>query len=256
MLRSAAFWSAELAPSRAHVISGSQSGPSWSCSPFMSTKHWRKNRSRLPAVGLARKLISVSVNSGDGRRRHRPNVSTRTSPRSFSLCAMANRAADGAAEQVTNQVGRRRAGLFDELAQPREHTVCVEWRLAQQRGSVTRKVGDDHAIGLHKLRDHPKPGEGELPWTVQQDDRRAVTPDEHRGRDTSQHQPTLRDRGRVQQLLTGAVAASSGSLFSTSGSLIVMTSQGNLPAPTLGRGWTSAHPKECPLVETGVGGFV
>ena len=75
---------------------------------------------------------------------------------------------------------------------------------------MTRKVGDDHAIGLHKLRDHPKPGEGELPWTVQQDDRRAVTPDEHRGRDTSQHQLSLRDRGRVQQLLTGAVAATFG----------------------------------------------
>ena len=88
----------------------------------MSTKHCPKNRSRLPAVGLARKLISVSVNSGDGRRRQTERVH-QDKPTELVAVSDGEPRPDGASEQVTNQVGRRRAGPFDELAEPREHTV-------------------------------------------------------------------------------------------------------------------------------------
>ena len=80
-------------------------GPSCSRSPFMSTKHCRKNRSRLPPVGLARKLIMVRVNIGDGRRRRRPYVSWHQPIQPIAVCAGEARP-DGTAKQVARQVRR------------------------------------------------------------------------------------------------------------------------------------------------------
>ena len=96
----------ESGPSRAHVMSGCRERPELVLQSVHVDEALPEERSRLPVVGLARKLISVSVKSGDGRSRHRPNVSTRTSPRKLFAVS------DGERDRRL----RRRAG--DQLGGP------------------------------------------------------------------------------------------------------------------------------------------
>ena len=123
------------------------------------------------------------------------------------IAALAGEAGgDGAAEDLPHQHGRRRAGALDQLAEPCEHAIGVERAVSHLRGSVTRQVGGDHAVGRHQIRDHPHPLGRVLSRAVQQHDRRAVTAFQHGGRDAGQFQPSLRDGHPGQQPFASVLA--------------------------------------------------
>ena len=130
----------------------------------------------------------------------------------------------------------------------------------KQRSAVTRQVWNDHAMVPHKVRDHPKPGEGELSRPMQQDDRRPVSSDQHGGRDAGQYQALFSSGGRVQQLLAGAMAARipasgacirivhgrdlpSGEPSSTDARRALVTSRRDInPSGRGGNGWIHVEP--------------
>jgi hypothetical protein len=66
---------------------------------------------------------------------------------------------------------------------------------------MTRKVGDDDAVGPYQVGDRPRPDPGEVALAVQEHDGRPVTALEHLGRHAGELQPPRAQGAGPQQLL-------------------------------------------------------
>ena len=111
--------------------------------------------------------------------------------------------ADGPAERVPHENGRRWAGVFDQLAQPRHHAIGVEGAVPHLRAALAGQVGDHQRVRAHQISDHPHPVAGVSPRAVQQHHRRTFAPLQHGGRHARQLPLSLGEGDPGQQLATG-----------------------------------------------------
>ena len=114
---------------------------------------------------------------------------------------------DRATERIPHERWRRRAGALDQLTEPRDNALGVQFAaVGHRRRAVARQVGGDHPIGRHQVRDHLHPMRRVSRRTVQQDRRRAVTTLQHGRRDAGQLHASLRDGHPGQQPLPSGLA--------------------------------------------------
>jgi hypothetical protein len=124
------------------------------------------------SVGRIRNASIVSANLGAGRKRANPNEST------TEQVAVIHRETrpDLPSQDVADEHWRRRAGAFDQSAEPRPQAVCIQPPTSQLGRAVSGQVGCDDAVRGHEIGNHPHPHAGKITGAVQQQDRRAYPP--------------------------------------------------------------------------------
>ena len=88
---------------------------------------------------------------------------------------------DGAAQRDSHERRPRVARLLDQRVEPGDHVGCRPTR-GRSRRSLSRQVRRDHAVCLRERRDDAAPVQGVRHGPVEQHDRRAFAPYQHRRR--------------------------------------------------------------------------
>jgi hypothetical protein len=93
-----------------------------------------------------------------------------------------------------------RRSLIDQQAEPFHDRGRVQRGVPQSRATEAWKIGNDDPMVAHQLRDNAGPFLREPTYPMQQDDGCAGTTVEHRGRDSGNIEPAVRDRQAIQEL--------------------------------------------------------
>ena len=111
-----------------------------------SRAQWRQSASWVPSVGSARKPWSATPEVRcrlERRQAERVHEHQLAEP----VAVVAGEAGrDGPAQRVAHENGRRWTGVFDQLAQPRQHAIGVERAVAHLRAALAGQVGDHQGI--------------------------------------------------------------------------------------------------------------
>jgi hypothetical protein len=112
-------------------------------------------------------------------------------PRRF---ATRKRRRDRATERLADEHRWRGARGIDQLTEPRRDAPSVEFGAIDVRRALTGQVGGNDAVRRGQIRDHPHPVRRAATRAMQQDDRRAFTSLQHRGRHSSEFESAFGHR--------------------------------------------------------------
>ena len=129
---------------------------------------------------------------GRGERRQPERVDEHEAVESIAVLRREARC-DGATQRDSHQRRPRVARLLDQRVEPGDHVGCRPTP-GRSRRSLSRQVRRDHAVCLRERRDDAAPMQGVRHGAVQQHDRRAFAPDQHRRRHARALEPPVLDR--------------------------------------------------------------